>query len=365
MIKYEYTASGCHIRHLYFLNKIDKEMFEQEMKTCDELTIFYADEIDSRIFSKYGSSLIYFSKGASYSIMVDISKSESDIINGFHKNRKYEVRRALERDCFDTEIILNPDIEKLEEARIFYNIFAKEKGLPDFVIERYDAASKFGCFALASIRDEDGALLVQNGYFLDNDKKIVTFTFGASHFREDNRSALIGRANGCLHYKCMIFFKKLGYIGYDLGGFYVGNDKELTNISDYKRRFGGEIKEYAPCFICQKKDYEFVEFNISKLKEIVKKKNIIIYGMGSWGKYIISRIYELYQVKPVCLIDNFVKPTDDYDIKKADVLRNYTPNKHFLIVATRKEQYKEISEDELVKPFIQADSILCIREEKI
>lgn len=367
MIRYEYESQGRLVRHLYFLDELDIGSFEDEIASCDELAIFYTKKMSRAIESKYGQALIYMSKGSNWntpnhSIMIDLTKSGQEILNGFHKNRRYKVRRALEKDHFVTNIFLNPVIDKLKEAGCFYDYFAREKGMPNFDIERYAAACRAGCFMLASIRDEDGDLLVQNGYLLDDDHKISTFAFGASHFRTDTgKAALIGRANGCLHYKVMLYLKEMGYMGFDFGGLYIGDDEGLTNISNFKRGFGGEIRTYSPKIIFQKKDYENVEHNIVAIKRVAAGKNIIIWGMGTWGKYVASRIYEVYGTKPGCLIDSCI--SDDPDIQKPDILSRYSPHDSYLIVATRRVQYEEIIKNKMVQSFTESNSILCIREE--
>ena len=151
------------------------------------------------------------------------------------KNRKYEVKRAKERDGISVAIDMSPDKEKLEKVRIFYDQFAASKNLHPFDLDRYMAATQDNIFLLAGAYSNAGELLVVNGYLLDHEDRRSTFSFGASHFREQKETAAqVGRANSYLHYAVMCYLKEQGYREYDLGGIYIGDDKDLTNISYFK-----------------------------------------------------------------------------------------------------------------------------------
>ena len=135
MIKFDYKSYGRKVRHIYFIEKMGLDEFEKEAASCDELSIFYA------------GGLIYMSKGSdwqsiNYSIMIDITPEEKEILNGFHRNRKYKVRRAMDKDGLMAEMDQHPDKIKMESLSSFYNEFAHAKGLAEFDIERYSAAAK-------------------------------------------------------------------------------------------------------------------------------------------------------------------------------------------------------------------------------
>lgn len=370
MIKYEYYREERKCRHIFFASELNYKDFLCETSSCDQLDIFYSGKLDERIREKFGDILVYLSKDANwdskgYSRSIDLTKDEAQILGDFHKNRRYEVKRAKERDGITVAIDMSPDCEKLEEVRTFYDRFAASKNLQPFDLDRYAAAARDNIFLLAGAYSDAGELLVINGYLLDHEEKRSTFSFGASHFREQKETAaLVGRANSYLHYAAMCYLKEQGYLEYDMGGIYIGNDSALTNISFFKNSLGGELREYAPKISFQRKAYEIVEQNLLKLRDIVHDKGIILWGAATWGRYIIRRLKELYDMAPVCVIDTALSAVCP-EICSPDELKRYDSSNHYLIITTDRRPYKAICENEAVKPFIEKHSILCIKEDSL
>lgn len=370
MIKYEYMHDGKLYRHIYFIRELNFAEFLENIDSCDELCISYAGTLDEKIEKDYGKILVYISKGAdwrarSYSLCVNLQKDADEILHGFRKNRKYEVKRARDRDGVKIAFDESPSEETLKQIQIFYNGFAESKNMNTFDFDKYASTVAANILLLAIAYAEDGELLVVHGYLLDREEKRPTLSFSASHFRDDKeKSALVGRANGYLHYASMCYLKEKGFGEYDFGGIYVGEDRELSNISDFKKSFGGELREYAPKIVFQKWAYRMVEGNLSKLRDIVRDKNIILWGMATWGKYIVRRLRELYDVTPVCMIDTALSASHP-EISKPDALERYSSSENYLIVTTDIRPYKMICKNDAVKPFLKENSILCIKEESL
>lgn len=370
MIKCEYRVSGKKYKYIFFAGELSYAKFLSESSACDELSIFYSGKLDDKIRQRFGDILIYISKGAdwdskSYSRSIDLTKDAVQILSDFHKNRRYEVKRAKERDGISIIVNMSPDREKLEEIKLFYDRFAASKNLNPFELERYLAAARDNIFLLAKAYSDKGDLLVVNGYLLDHEGKRSTFSFGASHFREQKETAaLVGRANSYLHYAVMCYLKEQGYIEYDMGGIYIGNDTTLNNISFFKNSLGGELREYAPKISFQRKAYETVENNLLKLRTIVYEKGIILWGVATWGRYIIKRLKELYDTLPVCVIDTALSAVCP-EVSSPDELKRYGSSDYYLIVTTDRGPYKAICENEAVKPFLEKHSILCIKEDNL
>ena len=370
MIKYEYCSEGKKYKHIFFAGELSYTDFLDESESCDELSIFYAEKLGAEIKEKYGDILIYISKGANwdskgYSRSIDLTKDADQILGDFHKNRKYEVKRAKERDGISIAIDMSPGKKKLEEVKNFYDRFAASKNLNPFDVDRYAAAVQDNIFLLAGAYSAAGELLIVNGYLLDHEEKKSTFSFGASHFREQKETAAqVGRANSYLHYAAMCYLKEHGYLEYDLGGIYIGNDNTLNNISFFKNSLGGELREYAPKISFQKKAYETVEQNLRKLRDIVCDKGIILWGAATWGRYIIRKLEEMYDTAPVCVIDTALSSVCP-EVSSPDELKRYDSSEHYLIVTTDRRPYEAICENEAVKPFLENHSILCIKEDSL
>lgn len=370
MLKYEYCVDGKKCRHIFFARELSYTDFLNESASCDKLDIFYSGKLDTKIQESFGDILVYLSKGANwdskgYSRSIDLTKDAAQILGDFHKNRRYEVKRAKERDGVSVILDMSPGREKLEKIKSFYDRFAASKNLYPFELERYLGAARDNIFLLANAYSDAGELLVANGYLLDHEEKRSTFSFGASHFREQKEiAAMVGRANSYLHYAVMCYLKEQGYLEYDMGGIYVGNDRALNNISYFKNSLGGELREYAPKISFQRKAYETVEENLLKLQGIICRKRIVLWGAATWGRYIIKRLKELYDTTPVCVIDTALSAVCP-EVSSPDELKRYSSADHYLIVTTDRRPYKAICENELVKPFLEQQSILCIKEDSL
>lgn len=172
---------------------------------------------------------------------IDLSDSPDDILSGFKKNTKYEVRRAgREGVSFDTE----GDLDKFID---FYNEFAESKDIPDILpqLDRELIHSMREVLVITMARKR-GEALVMHSYLLDRQAKRARLLNTASLFRfRDNRMrTLTGMANRFLHYEDMLFFKKMGIEIYDMGGYaYDTADEGLKKINEFKDCFGGELVE--------------------------------------------------------------------------------------------------------------------------
>ena len=65
---------------------------------------------------------------------------------------------------------------------------------------------------LAKVKDNNHEVLTIHGYVIDKEKRIAALFSSSSFFRENQeKKALIARANALLHYQSMIYFKNNGY----------------------------------------------------------------------------------------------------------------------------------------------------------
>lgn len=175
--------------------------------------------------------------------VVDLTQDEKQLLAGFEKNTSYEIRRA-EKEHITTSIELN-----VEHFKSFYNQFAKTKGLGvlNNNINDYDESL---VITKAEYEEKE---VVMHSYIIDESLKRVRLFHSASLFRnivDSQTRAIIGRANRLLHFMDMKYFKKLGFMEYDLGGYAMDTrDETLCQINKFKDGFGGKLKlesDYLP-----------------------------------------------------------------------------------------------------------------------
>jgi len=176
---------------------------------------------------------------------LDLSRTESEIFDGFEKNTKYEIHRASSKDNLVIEDIALPEGKKF--FLDLYAEFATGKGLPRLESKEIDLLINTGQFCIRGAFTAEKHPLVVHTYILSNGR--ARLAHSVSLFRETNDSAIrniTGRANRLLHWEDIRYFKHLGYKIYDLGG--INPDKknvETQSINKFKECFGGTvIKEF-------------------------------------------------------------------------------------------------------------------------
>ncbi|MNI71773.1 hypothetical protein D3C73_1276650 [compost metagenome] len=99
----------------------------------------------------------------------------------------------------------------------------------------------------------DNVDIVMHSYVIDKHSKRARLLHSSSLFRNEdgtNIRAIIGRANRLLHFADIQYFKEMGFVTYDLGGYATDiQDQALANINQFKSSFGGQLKkenDYIP-----------------------------------------------------------------------------------------------------------------------
>src|SRR5688500_10976398 len=77
------------------------------------------------------------------SLVSDLSSEAGAIADKFNRDCRYKVRRADTKDGLTLEFIVQPE-SRLEEFRVFYEAFAREKSVPPCYPEWLVAASRAG-----------------------------------------------------------------------------------------------------------------------------------------------------------------------------------------------------------------------------
>lgn len=364
----QWSTGDMVIKEIYWSTNFTLEDVEERRDSCDILRLWYPEKIDNWIYKRYGDVLTYIEyngkwKGKAYSAIVDLTLDKDSIINHFSKTRRYEIRRALERDNLVVRFYRPVTETECKEFISFYNAFAKSKLLSNIGVEKVYALMKEGMLVVAEVRSAENEILSMHGYITDRESRRVALYTSSSLFREKRELAnLIGRANGLLHYQSMLHFKDVGYDIYDFGGIYKGDDNiQLKNITQYKMSLGGKLVEFdssviIPFYITKKIDI-FLKNNFG----LLSKSNVIIWGAGCKGKYLLNRIRDL-EIIVSCIIDN--KLSDESDIYvKDDILEKYEPADTIIVVTTSIENYKKIIKQDNCMEFVENKSFICIDEE--
>jgi hypothetical protein len=200
-----------------------------------------------------------FSVEEKHTLITDLSKTREELFSLIHKNTRYEINRAKDRDgveCFT--FLEQPDLNerlpqheedknKLRRYVEFFNVFAASKRRDRIDPSEFDEFVRRGALCIRSA-SKDSQPLVMHAYIVSDG--IARLYQSASHFRdreEQESRNLTGRANRLLHWDDMLYFKDRGLSVYDYGGVYAGHtDREKLAIAQFKLAFGGAKKrEYV------------------------------------------------------------------------------------------------------------------------
>lgn len=172
-----------------------------------------------------------------YTLLLDLTKSEEELVSLMAKNTWYEIKRAA-RD----ELIWK-DAIPLQEFLNFYNKFALAKRLNAVSLKALSSLGK--AFVATGVYRSDEPL-VMHGYLVDEALGRVRLLYsGSDQMLLSSQKALLGRANRRAHWLDILHFKKLGFKVYDFGGI----EREASNqagqgIAAFKKGFGGrEVRE--------------------------------------------------------------------------------------------------------------------------
>jgi lipid II:glycine glycyltransferase (peptidoglycan interpeptide bridge formation enzyme) len=188
-----------------------------------------------------------------YTILIDLSKSDEELLSLIRKNTRYEINRAREKDnikCVTFFEEKEKNEEKISKYMDFYNAFAVSKNRSSITFsdlkQFYD--NETICVRYAAKEENETEILTMHAYIIsDNTARLHQ---SSSLFRTSGDSEyknLVARANRLLHWDDILYFKNKGLALYDLGGWYGGQTlKEQLLINQFKESFGGEKKrEYS------------------------------------------------------------------------------------------------------------------------
>jgi hypothetical protein len=180
---------------------------------------------------------------ANYTIVVDLTLSDEQLLANMHAGTRYKIRRAQNKDALEFGAPIAPDACSLAAFHDFFAQFAADKGLSPVRMKYLQAAAKAGVLRLGSMAHE-GEVVVWHSYLLIGSR--VRLLHSASLFRGQApaRRGLIGRANRLLHWLEMQHFRGTGATLFDFGGWYEGqDDEEKLRVNEFKEGFGGTVRQ--------------------------------------------------------------------------------------------------------------------------
>lgn len=167
--------------------------------------------------------------------IIDLGKSEDELYKGIHPTYRYDIRNA-EKQGIEVEFCISPESEACDKLALDYNVFAKKKKLGNLSCRWLRTIAKSGNLAYSRALYED-TIVATHLYLFDKKTVSLVSSFHNTDFDNDK---IRSEANKLLHFKDVLYFKRMGLKYYDFGGL---NRKKLPGVSKFKTSFGGEIIE--------------------------------------------------------------------------------------------------------------------------
>jgi len=182
-------------------------------------------------------------------LLVDLKQDAEVLLAAMPKDTRYEIRRAADKDKVVSLQSGTACTDLLPAFFEFYDRFASMKSIPLAPRTRLAKLAGAGALELTRATDPDGKDLVWHAYF--RGARRVRLLHSGSVFRDSDDKDfrnLVGRANRCLHWQDMLYFKQRGIVAYDFGGWYVGDSHEdFLRVNQFKREFGGKVEQGYIC----------------------------------------------------------------------------------------------------------------------
>lgn len=167
---------------------------------------------------------------------IDLDQDPAIILKSFDKNTVYEVKRA-ERESVTFRLLDN-----IPEFVHFFNDFARAKKIRTITEKEMQAYGRHVIMTACCLGDDH---LAMHSYIVDRESGKARLQYSASSYlgvENNERRAIIGRANRYLHFKDIEYFSNQGFKIYDLGGYALDTkDKAMMGVNSFKDSFGGSL----------------------------------------------------------------------------------------------------------------------------
>lgn len=175
-------------------------------------------------------------KEEKYTLITDLNLEEEVLFSQFKSNVRNEIRKCEKIEGFS----YNFGQSSKKQFLNFYTQFALAKSLTPISKRSID---KYGenLFYLSGYLD--GILTNMQVYIIDKKSGTIRLLHSISILyavEGGSKRAKIGWINRYLHWRTMLYFKRLSFQTFDWGGYNNGADVGLAGIDKFKASFGGE-----------------------------------------------------------------------------------------------------------------------------
>ena len=183
-------------------------------------------------------------------LVSDLTPDADTLLAGFDRNCRKDISHADRRDGLWMEFAPSPR-PYLRDFCDFYDEFARRKRLRPADGNWLQAACDANRFAFATVW-QGREPLVRHGYVVGGKTILLHCSASLSQSHDQDRRALIARANRWLHWRSMLYFSEHGASHYDWGGLFEDDSTpERVGINRFKQEFGGQPVRRFDCLVAR------------------------------------------------------------------------------------------------------------------
>jgi lipid II:glycine glycyltransferase (peptidoglycan interpeptide bridge formation enzyme) len=177
-------------------------------------------------------------------MLLDLKMDKEALWKGLDKNVRNEINRATRDGCY-VERSSMPTAGMIDGFADVFDSFARLKRLHPISRRRLHALAENRALSL-SVAKFGTYCLVWHAYL--GVARRIRLLHSVSLYRQSNDTAerqSIGRANRLLHWQDLSTFRSEAWETLDMGGWHVGDSRELKSVNAFKKGFGGRtVKEF-------------------------------------------------------------------------------------------------------------------------
>jgi len=167
-------------------------------------------------------------------LTIDLGATEAEIFKNISRTFRYHIHKA-ERYGITFEGNASPGLKECGELASSFRAFATQKGIKSPNEKRLVALQESGNLFITWAK-KDNETLITHAYLGDKNHVVLLYSF---HLNDHVPAAERSYANKFLHWQDILFFKKLNFSTYDLGGV---NAETVPGITHFKHGFGGQLQ---------------------------------------------------------------------------------------------------------------------------
>jgi len=172
--------------------------------------------------------------------LIDLTKEESEIFKKIHKNTRYKINRAMNRDELSYFELTHPTDVEIAEFSAFFYPFAKERNIRSCDVKKLKAIRDQGALVISYMADKNNRVLCYHVHHKEVEQGYLIYSASKRYEKNDSSNRnLIGRANRYLHWKDIQSFKEKGCEWYNFSGMIFENEGiGGQNVNNFKLEYG-------------------------------------------------------------------------------------------------------------------------------